>query len=434
MIQAQSTHDAKKRKSERGAALITSLLVATVLLVGGGALIQITSMSAANSIDSTSEAQAYYAAEAGLQAALNALRGNAAHTSSALPTGMTTIDFRNAVIASSSNDCPSGANGDPSTSARLSRWLPYSATQTAGTRVTVGTNPTTQYSVVVLLPPGPDGIFGTADDDVMPASPGIPNRLLIQSIGYGPNSAQKRMSMIVARAAFDPMVPAMMTLVGAPAGSPAMSFDSGNSANHIYSGVDHAGLMSTLPAFGTTNTVDNTRATTEAGSNTTSTPASAIVSLPAYLQTPPLARGFLDGMYTIATTDPTAHYLPNGGSGNPTGFTFVKGDYVMGSGSGSGILVVTGELTTNGSTDFNGLIYVIGTGAINRNGGGGGAFYGATFVANVDWPAQSPALTNFGAPFFNFNGAGVATMQYDSAAVAAALNLMPAPVLGVCEY
>jgi hypothetical protein len=106
----------------------------------------------------------------------------------------------------------------------------------------------------------------------------------------------------------------------------------------------------------------------------------------------------------------------------------------MGSGSGSGILVVTGELTTNGSTDFNGLIYVIGTGAINRNGGGGGAFYGATFVANVDWPAQSPALTNFGAPFFNFNGAGVATMQYDSAAVAAALNLMPAPVLGVCEY
>src|SRR5258706_2982878 len=168
MIQGHSTHDAKKRKSERGAALITSLLVATVLLVGGGALIQITSMSAANSIDSTSEAQAYYAAEAGLQAALNALRGNTAHTASNLPTGMTTIDFRNAVVASSSNDCPNGTGGDPSTSARLSRWLPYSATQTAGTRVTVGTNPTTQYDIVVSLPPGPDGIFGTADDDVMP--------------------------------------------------------------------------------------------------------------------------------------------------------------------------------------------------------------------------------------------------------------------------
>ena len=247
------------------------------------------------------------------------------------------------------------------------------------------------------------------------------------------------MSMIVARAAFDPAVPAMMTLVGTPGGSPAMSFDSGNSAHHVYSGVDHAGLMGTLPAFGTTNTIDNTIATTDAAHNTTSSPASAIVTLPAFLQTPALTRAFLDGMKQAAMTGaalatPTATYLPSGGSGNPTGFTFVNGDYTMGSGSGSGLLIVTGELTTNGSTDFNGLIYVLGTGAINRNGGGGGAFYGATFVATVDWPAQNPALADFGAPFFNFNGAGNATMQYDSAAVANALSLLPAPVLGVCEY
>jgi Tfp pilus assembly protein PilX len=433
-------NNSNKRKNERGAALITSLLVSTVLLVAAGALIQITSMSAANSIDSTAETQAYYGAEAGLQAALNALRGNATHTASALPSGMTTINFRNAVIATSSNDCPNGSGGDPSASARLSRWLPYSATQTAGTRVTVGTNPTVQYSVVVLLPPGPDGIFGTADDDVLPTAPNEPNRLLIQATGYGPNNSMKQMSMIVARAAFDPAVPAMMTLVGTPNGSPPMSFDSGNSNNHVYSGVDHAGFASTLPAFGTTNAIDNTQATVDAAQNTTSSPASAIVSLPAFLQTPERARTFLDDMELRAIRgsqelpNPTATYLPNGGSGNPTGFTFVKGDYTMGSGSGSGLLIVTGELTTNGGTDFNGLIYVVGTGYVNRNGGGGGAFYGATFVASVDWPAQNPALANFGAPFFNFNGGGNATMQYDSVAVANALSLLPAPVLGVSEY
>lgn len=420
--------DHPNRKNERGAALVTSLLIATILLVAGGALIQITSMSAANAIDATAESQAYYGAEAGLQAALNAMRGNCAHTASALPTGMTTINFRNAVVPSSSNDCPSGTGGDPSAAARLSRWLPYSAPQTANSRVTVGTNPTIQYDVVVSLPPG----------DVLPASPLEPDRLLIQATGYGPNGATKRMSMIIARSAFDPAVPAMMTLVGAPNGSPAMSFDSGNSANHIYSGQDHNGTT-TLPAFGTTNAVDNTIATTEAASNTTSTPASAIVSLPAYLQSPAQARAFLDFMQTSAMTGaaqspPTATYLANGGSGNPTGFTFVKGDYTMGSGAGSGILVVTGELTTNGSTDFNGIIYVIGSGYVNRDGGGGGAIYGAMFVARVDWPAQSPALTSFGAPLFNFNGAGNATMQYDSAAVASALSLLPAPVLGVCEY
>jgi len=428
------------RRNERGAALITSLLIATLLLVAGGALIQITSMSAANAIDATAETQAYYGAEAGLQAALNALRGNAAHTGSALPSGMTTINFRNAVIASSSNDCPSGTGGDPSGVARLSRWLPYSDTQSAGTRVTVGTNPTIQYDVVVIQP-GPDGIFGTADDNQMPTPPLQPSRLLIQTTGYGPRGARKQMSMIVARDAFDPLVPAMMTLVGTPAGAPAMSFDSGNSANHIFSGTDHACTVgpcpAPLPAFGTTNLIDNTLATTNAASNTTSTPAAAVVSLPAYLQSPAATRTFLDQMQALAILGAeagTATYLPSGGSGNPSGFTFVKGDYTMGSGSSSGLLIVTGELTTHGDTNFSGLVLVLGVGAINRDGGGGGAFYGATFVANVDWPAQSPALTHFGAPFFNFNGAGNATMQYDSSAVANAFNLLPAPVLGVCEY
>src|SRR6266849_7350223 len=267
MNKAQSTHDPKMRKNERGAALITTLLIATLLLVAGGALIQITSMSAANAIDATAETQAYYGAEAGLQAALNALRGNAAHTGSALPSGMTTINFRNAVIAGSSNDCPNGANGDPSAVARLSRWLPYSDTQTAGTRVTVGTNPTIQYDVVVIQP-GPDGIFGTADDNQMPTPPLQPSRLLIQATGYGPRGARKQMSMIVARAAFDPFVPAMMTLVGTPGGAPAMSFNSGNSANHVYSGADHACSVlpcpAPLPAFGTTNLIDQTLATTDA--------------------------------------------------------------------------------------------------------------------------------------------------------------------------
>ena len=434
MNKAQSTHDPKMRKNERGAALITTLLIATLLLVAGGALIQITSMSAANAIDATAETQAYYGAEAGLQAALNALRGNAAHTGSALPSGMTTINFRNAVIAGSSNDCPNGANGDPSAVARLSRWLPYSDTQTAGTRVTVGTSPTIQYDVEVTVP------FGDPDPATLPVGQ-QPSRLLVKTTGYGPHGAKKQMSMIVARDAFDPLVPAMMTLVGTPAGAPAMSFDSGNSANHIFSGNDNACTVgpcpAPLPAFGTTNLIDNTLATTNAASNTTSSPAAAIVSLPAYLQSPAATRTFLDQMQAAAILGAdagTATYLPSGGSGNPSGFTFVKGDYTMGSGSSSGLLIVTGELTTHGDTNFSGLVLVLGVGAINRDGGGGGAFYGATFVANVDWPAHSPALTQFGAPFFNFNGAGNATMQYDSSATENAFNLLPAPVLGVCEY
>lgn len=434
MYQLQSTQDLGSRANERGAALVTSLLVAMVLLVAGGALIQVTSMSAANAIDSTAETQAYYGAEAGLQAALNALRGNATPTASSMSVGMTRINFRNAVEPPNSNDCPSGIGGDPTTWARLSRWLPYSNPRNAGTRVTVGTNPTVEYDVVVSLPPG----------DVLPLNPlEEPKRLLVQATGYGPSGATKKMSMIVAKNAFDPTVPAMMTLIGTPGGSPPMDFESGNSAAHIYSSVDNAtGLPTGFPAFGTTNTGDRDIAAAEAASNTTSVPAAGVLggaSIPSYLQSPAAARAFLDYMQALAiegaaSSPATATYLPNGGSGNPTGFTFVKGDYTMGSGAGSGLLIVTGELTTNGGTDFNGLVLVIGAGYVNRNGGGGGAFYGGNFIARVDWPAQSPALTSFGAPFFNFNGAGNATMQYDSAANAAALKLLPPPVVGVSEY
>ncbi len=423
------------RTNERGAALVISLMIATILIVAGGALIQITSMSAANAVDSTAETQAYYGAEAGLQAALNALRHDAAPTTTAMPTGMTGIRFRNAVIPSRSNDCPSGTGGDPSTVARLSRWLPYTDRRTAGTRVVVSNSPLVQYDVVVSLPPG----------DAMPVNPNVdPSRLLVQATGYGPSGSRKQMSMIVARSAFDPTVPAMMTLVGTPSGNPSMSFESGNSNRHVYSGVDNANGLGGLPAFGTTNTVDNTIAANEAASNTTSSPVAAVItssSLPWYLQSPANARAFLDQMQAAAIagaaqSPATANYLPNGGSGNPTGFTFCKGNYTMGSGSGSGLLIVTGELVTNGGTDFNGVVIVLGSGYINRNGGGGGAFYGANFVANVDWPVAAGATpnANFGAPYFNFNGAGNATMQYDSAAVNNALALLPSPVLGVSEY
>jgi len=451
MDQSHSTADRSSRTNERGAAMVISLLIATVLLVAGGALIQVTSMSAANAIDATAETQAYYGAEAGLQAALNALRGNAAPSATAMPPGMTRLTFRNAVAPASSNDCPLGLGGDPSGVARLSRYLPYTNQRTPGTRVQVGVNPTIEYSVIVSLPPL----------DVLPLDPNVqPTRLLVQSIGYGPSGARKQMSMMISRNAFDPTVPAMMTLIGTPGGSPAMSFESGNSNNHNYSSVDNAtGLPTGFPAFGTTNLGDATIAATQAGSNTTSTPAAAVVpstSIPDYLQSPEDTRGFLtymEGLAILGATAPvpadsswraTATYCnppapcigqhaSAASSGNPIGFTFVNGDYTMGSGTGSGTLIVTGELTTNGGTDFNGLLLVLGAGYVNRNGGGGGAFYGANFIARVDWPAEDPALTNFGAPYFNFNGAGSATMQYDSQAVADALQLLPAPVLGVSE-
>jgi hypothetical protein len=103
------------KHSERGAALVTMMLVSVLLLGAGGALIMTTVMSANNSVGSTAEMQAYYVAESGMQSALNVLRGNA----QPLVTATDRMSFRTAVVPQISNG--PGNNG----SLRLAGWLPY---------------------------------------------------------------------------------------------------------------------------------------------------------------------------------------------------------------------------------------------------------------------------------------------------------------------
>jgi hypothetical protein len=121
------------RDSERGAALITVTLMAMMILMAGLGLIAVTSNSMKNAADATSESQAYYAAEAGTQAVMGVLRGNAAPTPlfNATSTDVANkISFRKAVTLSLSN-----SQSDTSTKARLSRWLNYSASASDGTSV-----------------------------------------------------------------------------------------------------------------------------------------------------------------------------------------------------------------------------------------------------------------------------------------------------------
>lgn len=116
------------RRGERGAALISALMLAILLLTAGGALILTTTMSATKSIDSTAEMQAYYGAEAGLQATMNVVRGNI-WSSAATPN----VSFRKAVEPNESN-----VAGDPATTsdvARLSNWLSYTDTASYPSRV-----------------------------------------------------------------------------------------------------------------------------------------------------------------------------------------------------------------------------------------------------------------------------------------------------------
>ena len=117
------------RKGERGAALILVLFASLLVLACALMLLLTTTISTTNAISSTDEMQAYYAAEAGLQDALNVLRGNVAPH----PNDGTKMNFKNAINVGTSNNPSSGV-------AQLSRWLVYNYPSDAPTRVTLSPN------------------------------------------------------------------------------------------------------------------------------------------------------------------------------------------------------------------------------------------------------------------------------------------------------
>lgn len=126
---ATTIGEKKRSNNQRGAALITMLLVSLLVLAGALTLLVATTSSATNAISSTDETQAYYAAEAGLQDALNVLRGNVTPH----PNDGTKMNFKNAINVGTSNNPSSGVP-------QLSRWLVYNYPTGTPDRVTLSPN------------------------------------------------------------------------------------------------------------------------------------------------------------------------------------------------------------------------------------------------------------------------------------------------------
>lgn len=389
------------RQGEKGAALVIAILIATLLLAVSGTVILTSGMSATTSVEGTAELQAYYAAESGLEATLNALRGHVA------PNGLpanTRIGFRTAVDPLKSNH-PS----DDSTEARLSAWLSYGVD---GRVRPAGAN--YSFTVVVMDPDDPTGNLRNDDASYRP------KRIQVQTTGYGPKGAVKRMEMIVQKTSFEFNPNAMLLVRGADDGT-AMRFDIGDSAAKFYTGHDNAGAAANLPTFGVTSAVDKAVAdnaiTKGATVQEVSTQVVAINDLPSWLQTADKAREFLSEMQLVARSMGRFFTSFSGIAGteaNPK-FTFVNGNATLD--GGAGLLIVTGNLIMNGNPTFKGIILVLGEGTINRDGGGSGNVLGSIYVAKFarSWPAAENGLPHpFLAPAFHTSGGGTANLSFDS--------------------
>jgi hypothetical protein len=398
------------RRGERGAALITALMVSTLLLTMGGALILTTNLASGLAIDSTTELQAYYAAEAGVNTALNILRGNIESN----PAG-TRATFRNAA------DNPT-----------LNNWVTYDAVYDGDNVVQISNTPAMAYSITVT----------DLDNTIAPDEP---SRLKVHVEGYGPNGAKKHMEVVVSRFIFDFSPLATILMRGNDDGTTGMpTFAIGESNAKEYSGYDNADPTTSLPVFGVTHGTDLTGATTTVADSKPDTVSGvdevtqfANQDLPYFLQTADNARAFLNTLQEQAVTNNryfTSAPADFGSAANPK-FTFIDGDATLV--EGAGLLVVTGTLSSDGNVGFKGIILVMGKGVYERSGTGNADTLGAIVIASFarTWPSSENNDPHpFLSPVFNTTGGGTGTTGYDSAEVTRALATNGLRSLGVREY
>ena len=275
-----------------------------------------------------------------------------------------------------------------------------------------------------------------------------PPRVRVTVTGYGPGGAKKQMRMLVSKFAFDFTPNAAVTIRGADSGNVMASFSVGSSHPYGYSGYDNSG-GAPLPAFVVTNDLDKALVDLTITSTTqiTGSPSPArkapLSELPAFLQTAQAARDTLNvlrvqaqqAFWPLGTTGAANdRYFPAGTTPSTFGsdanplITFVDGDCALPPGGGAGLLVVTGVLDMRGSTDFKGVVLVLGTGQVLRNGAGNGATLGAMDVACFG------PTGDFLSPSFNANGSGNSDLDYDTSWLQKGLASAGPGVRAVSEY
>ncbi len=375
--------------------------------------------------------QAYYAAEAGLDQAVMVLRGNKCPLDSTDACANATssrnqINLQVAATASSSN-----LSTDTVTYARLSRWLTYSATSTSGAVIlnptdTANNQLSFQLQIVKL---------NTTD-------------IQITSTGMAPQGARRTLKMklkdsSVVIGQYNLLnIPAAVTMLGNnPKGTV------GKSAAKSLSGYD-CGTAVEKPIIGAVGQTNSDYLWTHSlNSNTKgeygTTFSNATSGIVADISVPNAAYGVtgqipfdnnqVKANQFVNEISQVAHRVVNSGSdltladmGTSTTpkTVLVKGDLTL-TNSGTGLLVVTGNLVLNGNVSYDGLIVVLGKGGVTRNGAGNGTIKGGIIIAKYDDASLDDSIFDPNA-YIDTNGGGNSLIQYCSTSIAKALNSIPA--------
>ncbi len=128
---------------------------------------------------------------------------------------------------------------------------------------------------------------------------------------------------------------------------------------------------------------------------------------------------------TVASggTDANSVYV---GAPGDTRIVVVDGDFNLNN-SGAGILLVTGELTFQGTITYTGIILVFGEGSMRRQGGGNNMIKGGIIIADTLGPDGIAGTADdvLGSPSLNTSGGGQSNIIYCSTAIDDMLSDIP---------
>jgi len=255
----------------------------------------------------------------------------------------------------------------------------------------------------------------------------------VTALAVLPNGSRRLLKYDVAPVALKLSFPSALTLNG-----PGGFYNGANSNVFFMNGDDRTGTnpppacyvppQPPKPAIGAVNTADATNIATNgipANRDTHyvgSTASPSVSNVSTSLNTTLQSTASLDGPNGLTqlilqnaseVVQGPATSLPDYGTATAPVVAYVNGDLALGSVSGYGILVVTGNLALAGNTNWRGIILVIGQGTMSVSGGGNGEYDGAVLLAKTR-DAQGNLLATLGAPLLDWSGGGGNGIYFDS--------------------
>jgi len=385
--------------------VVALLLIAALVLLGTTAVMMSTTDMKISS-NYKSSTQAFYIAEAGLEAARNQLR-----------TAIEASALDSKVVISNLLDGRKGANSALSDSTNMLNFYDSGAFVTDDVPYIAQTSFGSGTYRVYLTNDGTDGVTSVTDTN---------NKVTLTSIGQGPGNSLAILQEVVQKLTVPPL-PGALVLPG-----PGVTFNGANSnASGIIGGTESA--ISTTSAAAETAIQDNLTGLKRIN-NYTCLIAGVSRSGDVCINNEPAtfdpAWSMVAGIEGLANTLLSAANtkLPNTAQPGPGPYAltaaqvgttsnrqivFVDGDASIGAVAGAGILIVTGRLTLTGDFNYNGLIMCIGKGELYRSGGGSGDINGGIFVAKTR-DSSGNLLSTLGNPTFDTSGGGNSDIRYDA--------------------